>query len=32
MSAEREAKLNEALEHILHVLKTQYQPEKVILQ
>ncbi|HEX6386363.1 MAG TPA: nucleotidyltransferase domain-containing protein, partial [Anaerolineae bacterium] len=31
MSVEREAKLNEALQHILHVLKTQYEPEKVIL-
>lgn len=31
MSAEREAKLNETLEYILNVLKTQYEPEKVIL-
>lgn len=31
MSVEREAKLNEALHHILRVLKTQYEPEKVIL-
>lgn len=31
MNAERSKKLTTALEHIMHVLITQYQPEKVIL-
>ena len=31
MDAERYKKLAAALEHIMHVLTTQYQPEKVIL-
>lgn len=31
MNAERYKKLTAALEHIMHVLITQYQPEKVIL-
>lgn len=31
MNAERQKKLTDALDHILHVLTTQYQPEKIIL-
>ena len=31
MNIKREAKLTEALDHILSILTTQYQPEKVIL-
>jgi predicted nucleotidyltransferase len=31
MNTERYKKLTAALEHIMHVLTTQYQPEKVIL-
>jgi len=31
MHAERYNKLNEALDQILHALKTKYEPEKVIL-